>query len=97
MTSKELKRDAYMFARKNPKLFLEVAHDEDIKLRNLANRSVESGILKLTDDGTVFKFATNGKKVMTVPFDQHPYAALAQYFKTDEGVDLMKSIIKKLG
>ena len=54
------------------------------------------GILKLTDDNTVFKFATNGKKIMTVPFDQHPYAALASYFKTDEGVDLMKSIIKKL-
>ena len=33
---------------------------------------------------------------MTVPFEEHPYIALAQYFKTDEGVDLMKSIIKKL-
>ena len=96
MSSKELKRDAYRFAKHNPELFMEVANDEDIKLRNLANRSVEAGILKLGDDGTTFKFATNGKKVMTVPFDQHPYAALAQYFKTDEGVDLMKSIIKKL-
>ena len=33
---------------------------------------------------------------MTVPFDQHPYSALAQYFKTDDGVTLMKSIMKKL-
>ena len=96
MSSKELKRDAYRFAKFNPKLFLELVNDEDIKLRNLANRAVEMGILKLTDDNTVFKFASNGKKIMTVPFDQHPYAALAQYFKTDEGVDLMKSIIKKL-
>ena len=95
MSSKELKRDAYAFASKNPALFLEVAQDEDIKLRNLANRAVEAGILKLTDDNTTFKFA-NGKKVMTVPFDQHPFAALAQYFKTDDGVDLMKSITKKL-
>ena len=95
MSSKELKRDAYRFAKHDPKLFIELSQDEDIKLRNLANRSVEAGILKLTDDNTVFKFA-NGKKVMTVPFDQHPYAALAAYFKTDEGVDLMKSITKKL-
>ena len=95
MSSKELKRDAYRFAKSNPKLFIEISEDEDIKLRNLANRSVEAGILKLTDDNTVFKFA-NGKKVITVPFDQHPYAALASYFKTDEGVDLMKSITKKL-
>ena len=96
MSSKELKRDAYRFAKSNPSLFIEISEDEDIKLRNLANRAVESGILKLTDDNTVFKFAANGKKIMTVPFDQHPFAALASYFKTDEGVDLMKSITKKL-
>ena len=95
LSSKELKRDAYRFARQNPALFIELSEDEDITLRNLANRAVESGILELTDDNTVFKFP-NGKKVMTVPFDQHPYGALAQYFKTDEGVDLMKSITKKL-
>jgi len=95
LSSKELKRDGYKFAKSQPILFLELANDEDIKLRNLANRAVEIGILQLTDDNTVFKFA-NGKKVLTVPFEQHPYAALAQYFKTDEGVDLMKSIMKKL-
>lgn len=95
MTSKELKRDAYKFARKNPALFIELSKDEDIKLRNLANRATEQGIIILTDDNTVFKFA-NGKKILTVPFDQHPYGALAQYFKTDDGVDLMKSLMKKL-
>ena len=95
MSSKELKRDAYRFARSKPNLFIELSQDEDITLRNLANRSVEMGILQLTDDNTVFKFA-NGKKVMTIPFEQHPYAALAQYFKTDEGITLMKSISKKL-
>ena len=96
MSSKELKRDAYRFAKSNPKLFLELSEDEDLKLRNLASRSVESGILKLTDNGTVFKLAKTGKKILTVPFDTNPYAALSQYFKTDEGVGLMKSIIKKL-
>ena len=95
LTSKELKRDAYRFAQNDPELFIELSQDEDIKLRNLANRAVEMGILNLTDDNTVFKLA-NGKKVMTVPFDQHPYGALAAYFKTDEGVDLMKSIMKKI-
>ena len=95
LSSKELKRDAYRFAQKNPKLFIELSQDEDIKLRNLANRAVESGIIMLTDDNTVFKFA-NGKKIMTVPFDQNPYGALSQYFKTDNGIDLMKSLSKKL-
>lgn len=96
LSSKEIKRDAYAFARNNPTLFMDVANDDDIKLRNLANRSVEDGVLNLTDENTVFRIAENNKKILTVPFDQHPYAALAQYFKTDDGVALMKSITKKL-
>ena len=96
LSSKEIKRDAFLLAKKNPQLFLDLANDEDIKFRNIANRSVESGIVKLTDDNTVFKWAQNGKKIMTVPFDQHPYAAFAQFFKTDEGIQVLKSITKKL-
>lgn len=96
MSSKEIKRDCYLFAKGDPELFIEVAKDEDIKLRNLANRCVEAGIVKLTDDNTVFKWSTNGKKIMTVPFDEHPYAAFARFLKTDEGVDVMKAIEKKL-
>ena len=95
MSSKELKRDAYNFARYNPALFIEISQDEDITLRNLANRAVETGIIMLTEDNTVFKFA-NGKKIITIPFDQNPYGALAQYFKTDEGVEVYKSIEKRV-
>ncbi len=96
LSSKELKRDAYIFARKNPRLFLELANDEDIKLRNLANRVVEMGLVKLTDDNTVFQWASNGKKMFTVPFGDNPYASFAQYLKTDEGADVMTAILKKI-
>ena len=96
MSSKELKRDAYIFARKNPKLFMELANDEDIKLRNLANRVVEMGMVKLVDDNTTFKWASNGKKMFTVPFGDNPYASFAQYLKTDEGADIMTAILKKI-
>ena len=96
MSSKEIKRDCYLFAKNEPALFIEVANDEDIKLRNLANRSVEAGIVTLGDDNTVFKWKSNGKKIMTVPFDEHPYTAFARFLKTDEGVDVMKAIMKKL-
>ena len=33
---------------------------------------------------------------MTVPFNEHPYSALAAWFKTDEGMEVYKHIIKKL-
>ena len=96
LSSKELKRDAYIFARKNPALFLELANDEDIKLRNLANRVVELGLVKLTDDNTMFKWSSNDKKLFTVPFGDNPYASFAQFLKTDEGADVMTAILKKI-
>ena len=60
MSTKEIKRDCYLFAKNNPELFIEIANDEDIKLRNLANRAVESHLVNLTDDNTVFKLRKAG-------------------------------------
>ena len=96
MSSSELKRDLYIFAKKNPGLFLELANDENVQLRNIAIRASEMGIIKLSQDQRTFTWASNGRKLMTVPFDEHPYSAMAAYFKTDEGMEVFSSIEKKL-
>lgn len=96
MSSKEIKRDLLVFAKKNPKLFLNLANDENVQLRNFAIKATEAGIIKLSSDQRTFMWASNSKKLMTVPFDEHPYSAMAQFFKTDEGLEIFKSIEKKL-
>ena len=96
MSSAELKRDLYIFARNNPVLFLELVNDENVILRNLAIKAAEMGIIKLSQDQRTFSWGTNNKKLMTVPFDENPYSAFAAYLKTDEGVEVFKSIEKKL-
>ena len=96
MSSKEIKRDLLVFAKHQPKTFLSLANDDNVQLRNFAIKAVEANIIKLDDDQRTFKWASNGKKLMTVPFDEHPYSAMAQYFKTDEGLEIFKSIEKKL-
>jgi hypothetical protein len=96
MSSKELKRDLLLFARGNPYLFLELANDENVELRNLAVKSVELGIVSLSSDQRTFSWSSNGRKLMTVPFDENPYSAMAAFFKTDEGVEVFRSIEKKL-
>ena len=95
MTSKEIKRDLLLFARKNPSLFLELANDENVQLRNFAIKACEANIIKLSQDQRDFKWASNGKKLMTVPFDENPYSAMAAFFKTDEGIEIFQSIEKK--
>jgi hypothetical protein len=97
MSSKELRRDVLIYAQNNPELFLELANDENVELRNVAIVAEEMGIIKLSQDQRSFSIAKTGRKIMNVPFDENPYSAMAAYFKTDEGVDLYKTIQKKLG
>jgi len=96
MTSKEIKRDLLLFAKNDPVLFLEIANDEDINIRNLGIKATENGILKLSNDQRTFVWASTGKKIMTVPFDENPFSALTAYFKTDEGLEVYKTIEKRL-
>jgi hypothetical protein len=96
LSSKELRRDLLIFARNNPKLFLELADDENVMLRNFGIRAVEAGILRLSSDQRNFLWGSNGRKLMTIPFDEHPYTALAHWFKTDEGMEIFTNIEKRL-
>jgi len=96
LSSKELKRDGLLFAKNNPKLFLDLAQDENVVLRNFAIRATEAKIISIADDQRTIKWTTNGRKLMTVPFDENPYSAMAAWFKTDEGLEVYKSIDKKL-
>lgn len=96
MSSKELKRDLLLFAKKDPILFLELVNDENINIRNLAIKAVEQRIINLSDDNRTFSWASTGRKLITVPFDENPYSALAAYFKTDEGIEVFQSVEKRL-
>ena len=77
-------------------MFIALANDENVVLRNFAIKATETGIIKLADDQRTFKWGTNGRKLMTVPFDENPYSAMASFFKTDEGLEIYRSIEKKL-
>ena len=95
MTTKEVKKDLLLFAKHNPGLLLDLANDENVMLRNFAVKATEEGHIVLSQDQRTFTWATNNKKLMTVPFDEHPYSAMAAFFKTDEGMEVYKSLEKK--
>ena len=95
MSSKELRRDLLLYAKRNPELFLELVNDENVVLRNFGIRATEMGILKLSSDQRTFNWGSNDRKLMTVPFDEHPYSALAAWFKTDEGMEVYSNIEKR--
>jgi hypothetical protein len=96
MSSQELKRDLLLFAKKSPKLFLELVTDENIELRNMGIKACEAHIIEMSQDQRTFMWKSTGRKLMTVPFDENPYNALAAWFKTDEGVEIYSQIEKRL-
>lgn len=97
MTSKELRRDMLVFARKDPKEVMNLAQDENIKLRNLAVRAVETGIIFIKDDNRTVCWNNKTKdKIVTIPYGENVYSGLAGYFKTDDGLDVLQGITNKL-
>lgn len=96
MSSSELKRDLFIFAKNNPVLFMDLANDENVHLRNIAIKATEAGIIKLSPDQRTFTWGSSDRKLITVPFDEHPYSAMAAFFKTDEGMEIFSNIEKKL-
>ena len=96
MSSKEIKRDLLLFAKENAAMFISLANDENVQLRNFAIKAREAGVIKLSQDQRTFHWGSNDRKLMNVPFDENPYSAFAAFLKTDEGVEIYKSIDKKL-
>ena len=96
MKSKELKRDLLLFAKRKPDLFLNLANDENVQLRNFGIKAIEAQIINLSQDQRTFHWSSNDRKLFTVPFDENPYSALAAWFKTDEGVEVYNSIEKRV-
>ena len=96
LSSKELKRDILVFARNKPKLFIQLANDENVQLRNISIKAVEQSIISLSNKNKDFLWTETKEVIMKVPFGENPYSAFAGFLQTDEGIMVLKSIEKKL-
>jgi hypothetical protein len=97
LTSSELRRDMIIWAKRNPSEFMSLCNDENLKLRNLAVRAVELGILHVKGDNRTVVWGDDKRsKVMVAPFGENLYSALAMFFKTDEGLDVLQNVTNKL-
>jgi hypothetical protein len=96
LSSSELKRDLLIFAKRRPGLFIQLANDDNVELRNIGIKATQAGLIQLSKDQRTFTYGETKRKLMTVPFDEHPYSALAAFFKTDEGMEVLKHVTKKL-
>ena len=98
LTSSELRRDVRIYAREYPLEFLEMVDDPMVRLQGLAKKALDAKILTLRngDRDVYFNLKNNKKKMITVPFDETPSSAISAFLQSDEGVEVMKMLEKKV-
>ena len=99
VSTAELKRDILVFAKREPKEFLSILNDPELKFQAKVRLSFENKLLILRngDKEVWFNTATNKKKMLSVPFGEDPYDMVAHFLRSDEGIDSLKMLESTLG
>ena len=98
MSTAELKRDVLVFAKRNPEGFMRVVSDPSLKLYSTVQRFFDERLLGLRNKNrdVHFNLQGNKKRMTTIPFGADPIEYLADWFKTDEGVEVLQFLEKQL-
>lgn len=94
ISSAELRRDLLIFAKKNPKEFLDLLNDPELKFQAKIRTFFEQSLLisKNSEKEIWFNTATNKKKMCSIPYGDDKYTAAAMFLQSDEGIDALKML-----
>jgi hypothetical protein len=97
-TTAELKRDILVYAKKDPHGFVNMLSDPMLKLQSNVHVFFENKLLTFRNGQKEVWFNTNSnkKKMLTVPYGQDPYFTIAEFLKSDEGIDALKMLENNL-
>ena len=97
MTTEELKRNVLVYAKANPKEFLDIMSDPLLKLQANVQSFFDAGLLKEKTKGAIhFNLKKNKERLMIVPPGGDTRLLLTEYFQTDEGIPALKLLEKTM-
>lgn len=98
ISTAELKRDVRLYAKNNPKDFLNTLNDPLLTLQSLASKSLAQGLLTIKNKGkdVYFNLPSNKTKLLSIPFGESAVHTLAMFFQTDDGIELISTLESKL-
>jgi len=99
VSTAELKRDILVFAKRDPKEFLNILNDPELKFQAKIRLFFENKLLVMRNGEKEiwFNTATNKKKMLSVPFGEDPYEMAGHFLQSDEGIDSLKMLEASLG
>lgn len=98
VSTAELKRDVLIYAKQDPKGFLNLINDPMLKLESNVHKYFDSKVLAFRNGNKEvwFNMPSNKRKMMNVPFGADPYTEVALFLQTEEGIDAMKLLDKSM-
>lgn len=98
MTIPELKRDILVYAQNNPEDLMEVVNDPMLELQNDIREFFDQGFIAFRNNqrDVYYSLPSNKKKMLSVPFNEDPYSAVAAYLQSNDGLDAYKFLQKRL-
>jgi len=98
ITTAELKRDVLIFARQNPTTFLNIISDPKLKLQSTVQQFFDNKLITFRNKQreVYFNLENNKKRLTTIPFGVDPYQYLADWFQSDDGVEILAFLEKQV-
>lgn len=98
VSTAELRRDILVYAKTDPKGFLNVLNDPELRFQAKVRLFFENKLLILrnSEKEVWFNTITNKKKMLSVPFGEDPYDMVAHFLQSDEGLDSLKMLESSL-
>ena len=92
VSTAELRRDVLIYAKREPKSFLEILNDPLLKLQSNVQLFFAHNLLQFRNGQREVWFNTksNKKKMMSIPFGEDPYETVALFLKSDDGIEVLK-------
>jgi hypothetical protein len=89
-----LKRDILVYAKSEPRDFLNILNDPELQFQAKVRLFFESKLLALrnNDREVWFNTSTNKKKMLSIPFGEDPYEMVGHHLQSDEGLDALKML-----
>ena len=98
ISTSELKRDVLVFAKTNPEMFMRAVNDPSLKLQSNVQRFFDNSLLSFRNHkrDVHYNLPNNKKRMAIIPFEADPMEYLSEWFKSDEGVEVLQFLEKQL-
>ena len=98
VSTAELRRDVMIFARTNPSAFLNAINDPTVKIQSKVQKFFDDKLLLFRPKNreVYFNLEGNKKRMIKLPFGIERNEFLAQWFTTDDGVEVLAFLEKQL-